>query len=136
MGETRTERDSMGEMAVPADALYGAQTARAVENFPISGRRMPREFIAAMGMIKQAAADVHKQAGRLDAKIADAIIAAAQEVIDAALDEHFVVDVFQTGSGTSSNMNANEVIANRAIGRSRFSAATSATGRSCTPTTT
>jgi fumarate hydratase, class II len=115
MGETRTERDSMGEMAVPADALYGAQTARAVENFPISGRRMPREFIAAMGMIKQAAAGVHKQAGRLDAKIADAIVAAAQEVIDAALDEHFVVDVFQTGSGTSSNMNANEVIANRAI---------------------
>jgi len=115
MGETRTERDSMGEMAVPADALYGAQTARAVENFPISGRRMPREFIAALGMIKQAAATVHKQAGRLDAKLADAIIAAAQEVVDGALDEHFVVDVFQTGSGTSSNMNANEVIANRAI---------------------
>ena len=115
MGETRTERDSMGDMAVPAAALYGAQTARAVENFPISGRRMPREFIAAMGMIKQAAATVHKQAGRLDAKLADAIVAAAQEVIDGTLDEHFVVDVFQTGSGTSSNMNANEVIANRAI---------------------
>ena len=115
MGETRTERDSMGDMAVPAAALYGAQTARAVENFPISGRRMPREFIAALGMIKQAAAGVHKQAGRLDAKLADVIIAAAQEVVDGTLDEHFVVDVFQTGSGTSSNMNANEVIANRAI---------------------
>lgn len=115
MGSTRTESDSMGEMEVPCDALYGPQTARAVANFPISGRRMPREFIAALGMIKQAAAEVHKDAGRLDAKIADAIIRAAGEVVDGNLDEHFPVDVFQTGSGTSSNMNANEVIANRAI---------------------
>ena len=114
MAETRVESDSMGQMTVPAEALYGAQTARARLNFPISGRHMPRRFIAALGMIKQAAAGVHKQAGRLDDEMADAIIAAAQEVIDGTLDEHFVVDVFQTGSGTSSNMNANEVIANRA----------------------
>ena len=115
MSEFRTESDSLGQVAVPAGALYGAQTARAVENFPISGQRMPRGFIAALGMIKQAAAAAHRQAGRLEARVADAIIAAAQEVIDGKLDEHFVVDVFQTGSGTSANMNANEVIANRAI---------------------
>ena len=115
MTETRIETDSMGQMQVPAAALYGAQTARAMENFPISGRRMGRRFIAALGMIKQAAADAHKQDGRLAADKADAIIAAAQEVIDGKLDEHFPVDVFQTGSGTSSNMNANEVIANRAV---------------------
>ena len=114
MAETRVESDSMGQMTVPAEALYGAQTARARQNFPISGQGMPRRFIAALGLIKQAAAIVHKQAGRLDADKADAIIAAAGEVIDGKLDEHFVVDVFQTGSGTSSNMNANEVIANRA----------------------
>ena len=115
MSEFRTESDSLGQLAVPAGALYGAQTARAVANFPISGWRMPRPFIAALGMIKRAAAIVHKQAGRLDGAIADAIIAAAGEVVEGKLDEHFVVDVFQTGSGTSSNMNANEVIANRAI---------------------
>ena len=115
MTKKRTETDSMGSMEIPADALYGAQTARAARNFPISGQPMPRRFIAAMGLIKQAAAEVHKAAGRLDADKADAIIAAAQEVVDGRLDEHFVVDVFQTGSGTSSNMNANEVIANRAI---------------------
>ena len=114
MGEMRTESDSMGEMQVPADALWGAQTARAAENFRISGRRMPREFIAALGLVKQAAASVHKQAGRLDAKIADAIVAGAAEVVGGKLDEQFIVDVFQTGSGTSTNMNANEVIANRA----------------------
>jgi len=114
MGATRVETDSMGQMTVPAEALYGAQTARARENFPISGRPMPRRFIAALGLIKQAAATVHKQAGRLDEEKADAIIAAARDVIDGTLDEHFIVDVFQTGSGTSSNMNANEVIANRA----------------------
>jgi len=114
MGETRTERDSMGQMQVPADALYGAQTARAMANFPISGWPMPREFIHAVGLIKQAAAAAHRKAGRLDADKAAAIISAAQEVIDAKLDEHFVVDVFQTGSGTSTNMNANEVIAARA----------------------
>ncbi|MHC4564115.1 MAG: class II fumarate hydratase, partial [Planctomycetota bacterium] len=103
-------------MNVPAVALYGAQTARAVENFPVSGWRMPAGFIAVVAMIKQAAAEVHKDAGRLDARIADAIIAAAQEVIDGKLTEQFPVDVFQTGSGTSTNMNVNEVIANRACG--------------------
>ncbi len=111
---TRVETDSMGTMHVPADALYGAQTARAVENFPVSGWRMPREFIAALGWIKQAAAVVNARAGRLDQAAADAVQAAAQEVIEGRLDGQFVVDVFQTGSGTSTNMNANEVIANRA----------------------
>ncbi len=115
MGKTRIETDSMGQMTVPADALYGAGTARAVENFPVSGWRMPRLFLAALGLIKQACARAHKDAGRLDADKADAIIAAAGEVIDGKLDDQFPVDVFQTGSGTSTNMNANEVIANRAI---------------------
>jgi fumarate hydratase class II len=105
----------MGQMQVPAGALYGAQTQRAVENFPISGWPMPREFIAAMGMIKAAAAAVHHQAGRLEPRIAAAVIAAAGEVAEGKLDEHFPVDAFQTGSGTSTNMNANEVIANRAM---------------------
>jgi len=114
MAETREETDSMGPVRLPADALYGAQTARAVANFPISSWPMPKAFIAALGLIKQAAAAAHKNAGRLDAKIADAIIRAAREVADGALDEQFPVDVFQTGSGTSTNMNANEVIANRA----------------------
>ncbi|MCK5114898.1 MAG: aspartate ammonia-lyase, partial [Phycisphaerae bacterium] len=109
MAETRIERDSMGEMEVPASALYGAQTARAVENFPVSGWPMPVDFIAALGWVKQAAAIVNKEAGRIDAEHADAIAAAATEVIDGSLYEHFPVDVFQTGSGTSSNMNANEV---------------------------
>ena len=114
MSQTRVESDSMGPMQVPAGALYGAQTARAAENFPISGWRLPREFIAALGLIKQAAAVVNLQAGRLDQAKAQAVIQAAQEVIDGTLDGHFVVDVFQSGSGTSTNMNANEVIANRA----------------------
>ena len=114
MAKTRIERDTMGEMKVPVDALYGAQTARAAENFRVSSWPMPRQFIAALGMIKAAAAEVHKRAKRLDARLADAIIAAANEVAGNKLDEHFVVEVFQTGSGTSSNMNANEVIANRA----------------------
>jgi len=114
MNETRIERDSMGEVHVPADALWGAQTARAVENFPISGWRMPREFIAALALVKQAAATAHRLAGRLDETLADAVIAAAREVFEGDLDAHFVVDVFQTGSGTSTNMNANEVIASRA----------------------
>jgi fumarate hydratase class II len=115
MTATRTERDSLGEMQVPAGALYGAQTQRAVENFPISGWPMPREFIAALGLIKAAAAAVHHQAGRLEPPIAAAIIAAAGEVAEGKLDAHFPVDTFQTGSGTSTNMNANEVIANRAM---------------------
>ncbi len=113
--ETRIEKDSMGEMTVPASAYWGASTQRAVENFPISGYRFGRRFIRAMGLIKQAAAKVNKDLGKLDATLADLVITAAQQVIDGRLDEHFVLDIFQTGSGTSTNMNANEVIANRAI---------------------
>ena len=104
----------MGEMRVPARAYYGAQTARAVENFPISNLRFPREFIHALGLIKKHAAITNSELGLLDQKIAKAIVSAAEEVIAGKLDEHFVVDIFQTGSGTSTNMNANEVIANRA----------------------
>ena len=105
----------MGEMRVPSDALYGAQTQRAVENFPISGLRFPREFIRALGLVKLAAARTNMDLGLLDKKLGNAIVKAAQEVIDGSLDQHFVLDIFQTGSGTSTNMNANEVIANRAI---------------------
>jgi fumarate hydratase class II len=112
--ETRIERDSMGEMQVPVNAYYGASTMRAVLNFPISDLRFPRQFIRALGQIKQAAALVNSELGTVDAQVADAIARAAQEVIDGNLDEHFVLDIFQTGSGTSTNMNANEVIANRA----------------------
>ncbi len=110
----RIEKDSMGEMRVPAGAYWGAQTQRAVENFPISGYRLGRPFIRALGLIKRSAAQVNKALGLLDPALAEKIEAAAAEVIDGKLDSHFVVDVFQTGSGTSSNMNANEVIANRA----------------------
>jgi fumarate hydratase, class II len=110
----RIESDSMGEMPVPAGAYYGAQTARAVENFPISGLRFPREFIRALGLIKRHAAQANQSLGLLETGIAGAVQRAAQEVIDGSLDAHFVVDVFQTGSGTSTNMNVNEVIANRA----------------------
>ena len=112
--ETRTERDSMGEMQVPASAYYGASTQRAVLNFPISDLRFPRQFIRAIGQIKQAAARVNAALGTVDPQIAEAIDRAAQEVIDGKLDDDFVLDIFQTGSGTSTNMNANEVIANRA----------------------
>jgi fumarate hydratase, class II len=115
MTEMRTERDSMGEMQVPADGYYGAQTQRAVENFPISGEPIPPEVVTALGLIKAAAADVNHAKGVLDADQHRAIAQAAREVIDGAHHGQFVVDVFQTGSGTSSNMNANEVIANRAI---------------------
>jgi fumarate hydratase class II len=111
----RVEKDTMGEITVPADALYGAQTARAVENFPISGTRMPHELIWALGLIKHAAAAVNNELGKLESELADAITQAADEVMNGDLDAHFPVDIFQTGSGTSSNMNANEVIANRAI---------------------
>jgi fumarate hydratase class II len=111
----RLERDSMGEMEVPEDALWGASTQRAVLNFPISGLRFPRRFIQALGLIKRAAAETNKELGLLDPKIADAIAQAAQEVADGRWDDYFPVDIFQTGSGTSTNMNANEVIANRAI---------------------
>ena len=110
----RIERDSMGEMEVPADALYGASTMRAVLNFPISDLRFPRAFIRALGLVKQAAAQANMGLGVLDETVGNAIVAAAQEVIDGRLDSHFVLDVFQTGSGTSTNTNANEVIANRA----------------------
>ncbi len=111
----RIEKDSMGEMRVPADALYGAQTQRAVENFPISNLRFPREFVRAMGLIKLAAAKANMDLGHLDKKVGEAIVSAAQEVIDGKLDSQFVLDIFQTGSGTSTNMNTNEVISNRAI---------------------
>ncbi len=104
----------MGAMKVPADAYYGAQTQRAVENFPISDLRFPRAFIRALGLIKWAAARVNQETGALDAMLAKAIQQAAREVADGVLDAQFVVDIFQTGSGTSTNMNANEVIANRA----------------------
>src|SRR5690242_4038702 len=115
MGEDfRVERDSMGEMRVPAGALYGAQTARAVANFPISGRHFPRVFIRALGMIKRYAARTNADLGLLNPEIARAIEMAAAEVEQGKHDEQFVVDVFQTGSGTSTNMNANEVIATRA----------------------
>jgi fumarate hydratase class II len=115
MAGTRIERDSMGEMVVPANAYYGAQTARAVENFPISGLRFPRSFIAALGRIKAACARVNASLGLLDQKVADVIVRATDEVVQGKWDAEFVVDVFQTGSGTSTNMNANEVLANRAI---------------------
>src|SRR5574341_208259 len=110
----RIETDSMGEMMVPTSAYYGAQTARAIENFPISGIRKPRTFIKALGMSKLAAAEANIELGLLNKRLGSAITKAAKEVIDGKLDDHFVLDVFQTGSGTSTNMNANEVIANRA----------------------
>jgi len=114
MSDTRTEKDSMGEMTVPADALYGAQTARALANFPISGLRFPRPFLRAMGMIKEHAARVNLELGLLDRERAMAIMEAAEEALRGDLDSHFVLDIFQTGSGTSTNMNFNEVIAHRA----------------------
>ncbi len=110
----RIERDSMGEMQVPDDAYYGAQTARAVENFPISGLRFNRAFIRALGLIKKYAASSNEELAKLPSDLAKAIQSAAAEVIDGKWDNHFVVDIFQTGSGTSTNMNANEVIAHRA----------------------
>jgi len=105
----------MGEFQVPTDAYYGANTMRAVLNFPISDLRFPRSFIRALGQIKQAAAQVNAELDLLDGSLADGIARAAQEVIDGKLDDQFVVDIFQTGSGTSTNMNVNEVISNRAI---------------------
>ena len=111
---TRIEYDSMGELAVPADALYGAQTQRAVQNFPISGLPMPAHFIHALGLVKAAAARANKSLGHLDSKRATAIVKAAGQVANGEVDSHFPIDVFQTGSGTSTNMNANEVIAHLA----------------------
>jgi fumarate hydratase, class II len=110
----RTEKDTMGEVRVPAKAYFGAQTQRAVENFPISGIRFPRRFIQALGLIKWAAARSNEDLGLLESRIANAIRGASDQVASGDLDEEFVLDVFQTGSGTSTNMNANEVIANRA----------------------
>jgi fumarate hydratase class II len=114
MSKTRIEKDSMGEMEIPAQALYGAQTARALANFPISGQRFPRSFIRGLGLVKEHAAHVNMELGLLHKERAMAIMEAAEEVIEGKLDDHFVLDIFQTGSGTSTNMNANEVIANRA----------------------
>src|SRR5579862_5969447 len=109
MSTNRIEKDSMGEMEVPAEALYGASTQRAVLNFPISGLRFPREFIRALGLVKWCAAQANLDLGKLDAARVKLIEEAAQEIIDGKLDRHFPLDIFQTGSGTSTNMNANEV---------------------------
>jgi len=111
---TRTEQDSLGEIQVPSHALWAAQTQRAVENFPISGLTFDRRFIRSLGLIKLACAGVNKELGDLDAELADAIALAAREVAEGAHDAHFPIDIFQTGSGTSTNMNANEVVASRA----------------------
>jgi fumarate hydratase class II len=125
MSEFRIERDSMGEVRVPAQAYYGAQTQRAVENFPVSGQPLPAPLIRALGLVKAAAALVNRDLGKLKPELADRIIHAAREVAAGKHDNQFPVDVYQTGSGTSSNMNANEVISNRAIelaGGNRFDA--------------
>ncbi|HWP62011.1 MAG TPA: lyase family protein, partial [Candidatus Binatia bacterium] len=114
---TRIERDSMGEMEVPADALWGASTQRAVLNFPISGQRMPARIVHLLGRIKEAAAETNGELGLLDPEVAAAIATAAAEVAEGRWDDHFPVDVYQTGSGTSTNMNANEVIARLASER-------------------
>src|SRR3989449_3557040 len=112
--DARVERDSMGEVQVPQTAYYGASTERARQNFPISNLRMPRRFVRALAQIKGAAALVNTELGLLEARLANAIQQAAEEVEEGKFDRDFVVDVFQTGSGTSTNTNANEVIANRA----------------------
>jgi len=111
MSDFRTERDSMGELKVPVDALWGAQTQRAVDNFPISGKPMPAAFVRALGLIKSACAESNRDLELLDDKLAEAIIKASARVSGNEVDQHFPIDVYQTGSGTSSNMNANEVIA-------------------------
>jgi fumarate hydratase class II len=114
MSNTRTEKDSLGNMQVPMDALYGAQTARAIENFPISGQPIPRPLLYALVLIKQQAALVNADLELLDKERASAIVAATDEILSGTHDRHFPVDIYQTGSGTSSNMNVNEVIAHRA----------------------
>ncbi len=111
MTDYRIEKDSMGELQVPADALYGAQTQRAVENFPVSDLRMPRAMIRALGLIKAACAQVNRDYGDLDEALAESIMATAKRLAEGEFDAHFPIDIFQTGSGTSSNMNTNEVIA-------------------------
>jgi len=127
-GSTRIEKDSMGEMPVPADALYGASTARAVDNFPIANRPLPGAVIHAFGHLKAACAQANLDLGKLDKKLADAIIAASDEVAQGMHDAHFPVDVYQTGSGTSTNMNANEVIASVANRKLGLGATTKAAG--------
>jgi fumarate hydratase class II len=112
--ELRIERDSLGEVSVPRDALYGAQTQRALENFPVSGQRLPLPFIHALALVKRASANANRTLDLLPGPWADAISAAALEVMDGQWDDQFVLDVYQTGSGTSTNMNANEVLARRA----------------------
>src|SRR5437867_12990684 len=114
MTEFRVEKDFLGEIKVPKDAYWGVQTQRAIENFPISGIRFGRRFIYALGLIKMACAQTNMELGLLDNKVGKAIVQACQEVMDGKLDAQFPLDIFQTGSGTSTNMNANEVIANRA----------------------
>ena len=113
--QTRTESDSMGKIEVPTDRYWGAQTQRSLQNFKIGGERFPREMIWALGIVKQSVAEVNTELGTLDADLAEIIIKAAQEVIDGDLDDHFPLVVWQTGSGTQTNMNINEVISNRAI---------------------
>src|SRR5688500_6841421 len=114
MTDTRIKRDPLGEKAVPADALYGIQTLRAAENFPISGLRPLPVFVDAVVWIKRAAALTHKETGRLDPLLADAIVKAADEILGGKHRDQFIVDVYQAGAGTSHNMNCNEVLANRA----------------------
>src|SRR5215831_7171691 len=111
---TRVERDPLGEVRVPADAYYGVQTQRAFENFPISGLKAPAPLVTATVLVKQACARANASLGRLDRPIADAIVRAADEILAGALRDQFIVDVYQAGAGTSHNMNANEVLANRA----------------------
>src|SRR5215207_7729673 len=111
---TRTEKDPLGELAVPADALFGIQTLRAVQNFPISGLRPLPAFVDAVVWIKRSAALTHKETGRLEARLADAIVKAADEILGGQHRDQFIVDVYQAGAGTSHNMNVNEVLANRA----------------------
>src|SRR5688572_11268347 len=112
---TRSESDSFGPIDVPADKLWGAQTQRSFQNFKIGGERMPTPLIRAFGLLKQAAAEANMAAGKLDKKVGKAIAAAAAEVAKGELDDHFPLVVWQTGSGTQSNMNVNEVVSNRAI---------------------
>src|SRR5438034_11267855 len=115
MTATRTETDTFGAVEVPAEKYWGAQTQRSLRNFKIGWEKQPRPIVKALGVIKRAAAETNMALGKLDPKIGEAIVAAAQEVIDGKLDDHFPLAVWQTGSGTQSNMNANEVISNRAI---------------------
>src|ERR1035437_2520423 len=114
MDSFRSESDTMGDMRVPVSALYGPQTARAIENFPISGKRFPRSFIRALGLIESVAANINGRLGHLPPALAAAIETASEQIVEGRYDGEFAVDVFQTGSGTSTNMNANEVIGNLA----------------------